>query len=182
MENADIAVICMHPQTVEQVFKNINMLGLVTDTSVKADALVKSLESRLSTVTAKTSLLNESVRPKVYYEMWCGPYYTAGPGSFVDDLIRMAGGLNIASGAASEWPVLDEEFIISSNPQVVITTPMNMATPHDIKNRTGWNVLDAVKNDRVYSVDGNLLERAGPRLIDGLETLYELFKPFHPAH
>lgn len=179
LENAEVAVICLHPQKLEDVFRNIRLLGQVTDTSAKADVLVKSLESRRDNITAITSLLNESVRPRVYYEMWCGPYYTAGPGSFVDDLIRMAGGLNIASGTASEWPVLNEEFIISSNPQIIITTYMNTATPVDIKNRTGWSVLDAVKNNRVYQVDGNLLERSGPRLIDGLEMLYELYKPFH---
>lgn len=181
LENARVTVICLHPQIVEDIFRNIRLLGQVTETSSKADVLVKSLENRMNNITAKTSLLNETVRPRVYYEMWCGPYYTAGPGSFVDDLIRMAGGLNIASGTASEWPVLNEEFIISSNPQIIITTYMNMATPTDIKNRTGWNVIDAIKNNRVYQIDGNLLERPGPRLIDGLEMLYDLYKPFHSA-
>ena len=176
LENAGVTVIVLHPQTIPNIIQNVKLLGQITETSPRANALVSILQNRVDNVTKKTSLLDDSKRPRVYYEMWCNPYYTAGPGSFVDMLIRMAGGINIASNTTSEWPVISEEFIIGSNPKIIITTLMNQATLNDIKNRTGWIVLDAIKNDKVYQVDGNLLERPGPRLIDGLELLYGLLK------
>ncbi|MEW6069103.1 MAG: helical backbone metal receptor [Candidatus Thermoplasmatota archaeon] len=176
----NITTIALYPHTLDEVLQNIRLVGLVTNTSHYAEILVQNLETRIYNITSKTSVLTDDKKVSIYYEMWCGPYYTAGPGTFVNDLIIKSGGMNIGGTATTEWPTLTEEFIITSNPQVIITTKMNDpvgGTPEAIKNRTGWNVIEAVKHDRVYLVDGNLFERPGPRLVDGLELLAKLLHP-----
>lgn len=177
LEEANQKVIAFNARELDDVFQSIRLVGLVTNASPEAENLVPSLQERLEKVTSKALALSNNERIRVYYEMWYSPYITCGPGSFVNDLIYKAGGSNIAASTTTDYPTLTEEFIITANPQVIITTKMNIATPDDIKNRTGWDVIDAVKNDRVYFFDGNLFERAGPRLLDGLELLAELLHP-----
>jgi iron complex transport system substrate-binding protein len=102
------------------------------------------------------------------------PLITAGKGTFVDDLVRRAGGASISSDETTEWPQYSAETVIARAPDVVVmpgpahgvgAVPAALAeTP-------------AVRSDRIARVDGNLLFRPGPRLVDGLEQLARALHP-----
>jgi len=87
----------------------------------------------------------------------------------------MAGGINIAADEPFRYPDLTDEYIIAKNPDVIVVISYG-ASIEEIKARQGWQNINAVKNDRVYSIDRHLVT-ASPRLVDGLEQLAKWFHP-----
>ncbi|MEW5718184.1 MAG: ABC transporter substrate-binding protein, partial [Chloroflexota bacterium] len=145
-----------------------------------ATKLTAQLKSRIDAVAAKVA--TAKTKPRVFYEI-DKSLYTPGPGSFIDDLITKAGGLNIAADAKGAYTQLSPEAIIAKDPQVILLGDMNFGeSPESVKARPGWSNISAVKNGRIVPLtDENLVSRPGPRVVDGLEmiarALYpELFK------
>jgi iron complex transport system substrate-binding protein len=163
-------------RTMEDVIKDLRLAGSLTGHSLEAESLVAGLQVRINAVTNKTLAAGvEKVRTYIeYYPLW-----TYGPGSFGNDMIRLAGGANIASNASNEYPELTPEFIIAQNPQVIVYTvgPMTTTTASDFATRSGWSITFAVSHDKIYSIDDNLVSRYGPRVVDGLEQLAEIIHP-----
>ncbi|MCX6657128.1 MAG: cobalamin-binding protein [Euryarchaeota archaeon] len=163
-------------RTMEDVIKDLRLAGSLTGHSLEAESLVAGLQARINAVTNKTLAAGvEKVRTYIeYYPLW-----TYGPGSFGNDLIRLAGGINIAANASNEYPELTPEFIIAQNPQVIVYTvgPMTTTTASDFATRSGWSITFAVSHDKIYSIDDNLVSRYGPRVVDGLEQLAEIIHP-----
>lgn len=163
-------------RTMEDVYKDIRLAGGLTGHTTEADELVTSLQTRVDAVTGKTLAPNVT-KPRAYIEYY--PLWTYGPGSFGDDLIRLAGGENIAANASNEYPELTSEFIIAQDPEIIVYTigPMTMTTEAEIAGRMGWDGISAIADDKIYSIDDNLLSRYGPRIVDGLEQLAEMIHP-----
>ena len=163
-------------RTMEDVYKDIRLAGGLTGHTTEADELVTDLQTRVNAITSKTLAANVT-KPRVFIEYY--PLWTYGPGSFGDDLIRLAGGENIAANASNEYPELTSEFIIAQNPEVIVYTigPMTTTTESEIAGREGWSGIRAVAGDNIYSIDDNLLSRYGPRIVDGFEQLAEMIHP-----
>ncbi|MGC8913833.1 MAG: ABC transporter substrate-binding protein [Thermoplasmata archaeon] len=177
LEQMGIPTITIRPQNLDDILREIMLISTVCGKRGAGENLTFELRERIANITEKTKTLNESARPRVYYELWNSPFMSAGPGSFINDLIRLAGGKNIAGNSSTDYPVLTEEYIISANPEVIITSSMNMDTPEKILNRTNWQNMDAIKNHRVYAVDDNIVSRPGPRIVEGLEALAKIIHP-----
>ncbi len=176
LEKQGVPYFLFATRTVEGILKDITLAGGLTGHSLEAQTLVKSLQARVSAVTNKT-LAQDVDKPRTYVEYY--PLSTFGPGSFGDDMIRLAGGENIAANTSSEYPTLTDEFIIAKNPQVIVYTvgPMTSTTGDDFAKRTNWTNTEAVAQNNIHSMDDNLISRYGPRSIDGLEQLAALIHP-----
>lgn len=170
LENRSFAVVVLDASDIDGVFDDIELVGSITDAAAEAEGLVSNLTARVETI-ADLTLGVET--PSVYIEL-DNNLWTYGPGSFGDDLLGLAGGENIAGSMGSPWVKLDEEFVVSSSPEVIITvfTPVE-----EIKSRPGWSDISAIQNDNVFAVDGDLISRPGPRIVDGLEELAHLIHP-----
>lgn len=177
LESLGMAVVTIRPQNLDDILKDIMLIGTICGKQKNASELVEHLKARIENITKKTANLTDEQRPKVYYELWNNPFMSAGPGSFINDLIRLAGGKNIAANASRDYPVLTEEYILYANPDIIITSNMNLDTPEKIMQRANWQNVNAVKNRKVYAVDDNLVNRPGPRIVDGLEELAKLIHP-----
>jgi iron complex transport system substrate-binding protein len=177
LEEKGIPYIILAARTLEEVFKDIKLVGLMTGHIDDASALVSGLEARVAAVTAKTSDVNLT-KPRVFVEFY--PMWTYGPGSFGDDMIKLAGGTNIAANTSSEYVPVTDEFVIAQDPQVIVYTVgsnYNGTTPTTISSRPGWSGVSAVASGKMYSVDDNLVSRYGPRIVDGLEALAKILHP-----
>jgi iron complex transport system substrate-binding protein len=163
-------------RTMEDVIKDLRLAGSLTGHSLEAESVVAGLQARVNAVTNKTLAVSVE-KPRTYIEYY--PLWTYGPGSFGDDLIRLAGGTNIASNASNEYPELTPEFIIAQNPEVIVYTvgPMTMTVAADFAAREHWDSIYAVSHNKIYSLDDNLMSRYGPRVVDGLEQLAEIIHP-----
>lgn len=176
LEDQGIPFVILATRTLDDVMKDIRLVGILTGHVDDAVALAEDLEERVDAITAKT-LAEGVVMPRVYVEYY--PYWTYGPGSFGDDLIALAGGINIASNTSSEYPMVTSEFVIAQDPEVIVYTfgYMTSTTADEIASRPGWDTITAVSTDRIYSIDDNLVSRYGPRIVDGLEQLAETLHP-----
>lgn len=160
--------------TVQEAISSIATVGDLTGTKSEAEKLIASLNARVEAVVAK---VKDQPKPKVFHEVWGDPLMTAGPGSFIDDMIKLAGGTNIAADAASAYPQFSLESLVERNPDV-ITTPFKQ-TADDLAagKRQNWKGLRAVKEGRVVVLDQDIISRPGPRIVDGLEAFARAIHP-----
>jgi iron complex transport system substrate-binding protein len=164
--------------TFEELFTNLENLGLLTGqlefARVRTDALRARVEAVLTLV--------EGVDPvSVYYEVdGSDPSapWTTGSSTFQDVLIRLAGGVNIASEIEG-WGQISPEAILAADPEVIVFVvgPFVGSTVESISSRPGWEGISAVVNEAVYAVDTNIADRPGPRQVDALELFASLFHP-----
>ena len=106
--------------------------------------------------------------------------WTAGPGSFVDYLITMAGGENIAAQASAPWAQFSIEEIVNSDPEVIILPAKHgtaYTSPEILKENPAWREITAVKQSRIGIIDGDLVDRTGPRIVQGLEEIAKIIHP-----
>jgi iron complex transport system substrate-binding protein len=174
LSDLGITVLAVDPKSVDGVLRAISLIGRATGAEARASEVVRELSARMDRVLRKLSGVKESDRPRVFVEIWNEPLMTAGKGTFIDELVFAAGGLNIARDAPGEWPEFSEEAVIERDPDVVILTNFNRA---EALARPAWQGISAYKTGRVYEVNPDVLVRPGPRLVDGLETLAALLHP-----
>lgn len=176
LESSGIPYMIIADKTIEDVFASIQLVGNVTNHELDAKELVSSLRARITAVTNIT--LAEGVsKPKVYIEYY--PYWTFGPGSFGNDMIKLAGGTNITGDQNNEYVSVTDEYVVTKNPDIIVYTtgaymPNNVS---EIVARPGWNLVNAVKNSDIHPLDDNLISRYGPRIVDGLEQLAAIVHP-----
>jgi len=180
LERLGLTVIALNAKSIEEVFENIRLVGKAAGQLEAARELTTKLEQRTKAVTDKAKDLPDSQRPRVFYEIQYEPLMTAGPGTFIDDLIHLVGGVNIASDAAAKYPVYNLETLIERNPEVIIISFWHgsiAASVEAVKSRKRWQIIDAVKNNRVYGINADLVSRPGPRIVDGIEEMARFIHP-----
>ena len=159
-----LPVVAVEARTLPEVYEQIRFVGRLTDTETAAAALVSGLQAR---ETAVRRTVERRAARLVYVEIWPEPLITAGGDTFIDDLVRRAGGRNVFASLRG-FPQVGAESVIRANPEVVILThPQGRS----VSGRPGWRGIAAVRNSRVAQVDGSLLSRPGPRAVAGLELL-----------
>lgn len=179
LEKLNVPSVVLDPKDFEDVFTSIEIIGKATGVDDKAAAVVGDLKARVKDIDDKVAKLTADERPKVYYEIWPSPITTAGPGTFVNDIIQRAGGENIAKDAKKAYPQYSQEMIVAKNPDIIIFSHHGSSnqSAEDILNRQGWESIEAIKNNKVFYLEENLVQRATPRLVDGLEQLAEMMHP-----
>lgn len=168
-----------NPLNFKELFNSIRDIAKVTHKDNQAEVLIKSIQDEIEEVTRLVKLIPEKNRPKVFIEIWGNPLTTAGKGSFLDELITLAGGINIAYDTKKAHSIFSAEEVIRRNPDCIILTYMDKEKPRKLmEKRLGWNNISALKNNRVYSdIDHNVLLRAGPRTAEALKEIYRRLYP-----
>lgn len=165
-----------NPTDLEGMYTNLETVGKLTGHSKEAESLVTSLQGR---VAAVEKAIGSATPIKAYYELDgtdpSKPWVPA-KGTFVDELMTMAGAENIAASAGEGWIQMSQEAIIAANPDVILLGDASYGITADtVSARPGWDQISAVKNGKIYPFDDNLVSRPGPRLVDGLEKLSAIF-------
>lgn len=180
LENIGLKVIALAPKTLEGVLKDISLVGKVTGKEREASQLVNDLSQRVKAITAKTEGLTQPERLRVLYIVWHDPIWAGGGETFANDLIEKAGGMNIFAKDFSEWRIVLLEAVITKNPQVIIISGMGATRGlifSSIKSEPRLSVVEARATGQVYEIDGNLIERSGPRIVEALEQVAKLIHP-----
>jgi cobalamin transport system substrate-binding protein len=170
-----IAVYITDPHDLEGVFRSILGVGDLLNESEAAVELVKRLRGRSENVERAVA----GIPPvSVFFQLSGQPLYTAGKSSFVTNLIERAGGRSVTSDVNEAWPRLSDEAALASRPEAVIMlSGDSMGAAANTKVAPALRNSPAVQNGRVYQIDGELLTRPGPRLIDGLEQMAHALHP-----
>ena len=167
----------IYPKNFDDILKSIAHIGQVVNREKEARMIIEGMRKRSQRVIELTKGLP---RPKVFIQIGDAPVVTVGKGSFADDLIRLAGGENIAKKEKEVYPRFGMEEILKRSPEVIVISSMNPKGDYQkiIQEWTRWKTIPAVKNGRIHLIDSDLLDRPSPRIIDGLE---ELAKVLHPG-
>lgn len=175
LRDADIPTLSYDSKNLEEVMSQIERIGEITNKSKEAEEIIRDMKDRKNKIIEKVKG-EEKIR--VFYEVWPDPLTAAGKGSFMDELIELAGGDNIAKDSKKAYPEFDPELLIDRNPEIYLTTMHNMEKEkNDIRERPGYYSIDAIQNDRIYFLDSNIASRPGPRIIDALEMVAEKIHP-----
>ncbi|HHV79591.1 MAG TPA: cobalamin-binding protein [Firmicutes bacterium] len=173
-------VVLLRGNSPAEVQHNIQIVGQILDKTKEAEALVADIKKRLEAVKQKVQSVPPEKRPKVFYEVYSDPIMTAGPKTLIHSIIEAAGGQNVASDAATDWPQYSSEMIVQKNPEVILFPYFHggeSLTVEKIKTRPGWSGISAVLKKRVYPIDANIISRPGPRIAQAVEELARLFYP-----
>ncbi|RKD29089.1 ABC transporter substrate-binding protein [Thermohalobacter berrensis] len=174
IRQAGIALLSYEPESIQEVIDLIKEIGKITGAQRAAELTTIEMTSKRDYIIEK---VKDAKKPKVFYEVWDDPLMAAGPGSFIDELITLAGGENIAKDAKGKYPQFSLEKLIERNPQVYLGAKEEGKTVEQIKTREGYEIIDAIKNDRVYLLEPNIISRPGPRIVDGLEIMAKTIHP-----
>jgi iron complex transport system substrate-binding protein len=170
-----IAVYITDPHDLEGVFRTITNLGDLLNEPVAASDVVKQLRARTETVERAVA---GAPPVRVFFQLSSQPLYTAGKTSFVTNLIERAGGRSVTSNVNEAWPRLSDEAALASRPEALIMlSGESMGVASNTKVAPALRKSPAVQTGRVYSIDGDLLTRPGPRLVDGLEQIARALHP-----
>ena len=170
-----IAVYVTDPRDLEGVFRSILGVGDLLNESVGAAELVKQLRGRAESVERSVA---GHPPVSVFFQLSGQPLYTAGKSSFVTNLIERAGGRSVTADVNEAWPRLSDEAALASRPEAIIMLSGGAMGPGANSNvAAALRNSPAVKNGRVYVIDGDLLTRPGPRLVDGLEQIARVLHP-----
>jgi iron complex transport system substrate-binding protein len=175
-----LPVYVSNPTTVTGVLRNMEDLGRLTGREPVARRVVQNLQQRLRRVAARVRS-QPPVRTLVV--IWDEPLTVAGGRSFIQDILRRAGGVNAAAGVTEAYPKLDPERLSQLDPEVVLF-PVGTDTTHlhQLQQRPGFRLTAAARSGRFYSLNPDWLMRAGPRVILGVEAVAKLLHPVSPSH
>lgn len=180
LEGFGLTVIALDAKSVDNVKENFQLLAKVTFKLSEGVHLVNELESVISNISTKISQASDT---EALFLVWHDPMYAAGNETYLNELITIAGGVNMVTRKG--WVVVNPEEVVAANPDVIILSSMNLPLDPDemmsyLRSLPGFENVNAIKNNRLYILTegaSNALERAGPRLIDGLRILGYILHP-----
>ncbi|MEX2046565.1 MAG: cobalamin-binding protein [Chloroflexota bacterium] len=170
-----IPVIVIEPKSLSDAARTAVLVG----TAIGADGatLARSIDEGIAAVRAKAAGV---AKKRVFHEVDASDptkLFTAGPGSFIHELIELAGGINVAARAASPFPQLSAEEVIRADPEVIVLGDAGYGvTVEQVLDRPGWSSITAVRTMRIVPVDPNLMHRPGPRIVEAAEAYLRIIQ------
>jgi len=171
LEALGLTVFGIKTVDLDDLLNDIRRVGEITDKELEAQALTSEMENNIKAITDVTSELEE--RPRVFYLLWYDPIWTAGSGTFIHELIEKAGGVNICQNLTG-YPEISLEYVLASDPEIIITSQWcyDWAV-----NATELASTNASQTGRIYTCNDDLVQRPGPRLVEGLQWFAHFIHP-----
>ena len=181
LEELNVTVVGLNPVNVSGILDDIMLVGRIMGEETNASALVANMTQRIEEIKNKTG---DVKRPKVAHITWHDPIWVTGSGTVQDEVIEIAGGENVFSDL-KDWDTVSLEKFIDRNPDVIIVpsgTGMDIANKNIVYdyiiNEPRLKGVNAVKNNRVYVIDTDIVCRGGPRIVDAIEAVYGYLSEF----
>ncbi len=179
-------VLALSPETLDDVFRDVLVVGAATGALAKGREVVARLKARVASVACRVKAMQRARQAEAYPTVamieWLDPPMAAG--NWVPELVRLSGGTDVLgkSGAHSHWITWDD--VVAADPDVVVLVPCGFTLDRTLAEAKSAAVrphlerLRAFREGRCFAVDGhNLFNRPGPRLVDSLELLAEILHP-----
>lgn len=175
MEATGAKVVVISANSVKSTEDAIAQMGKILNANEKAAEIVSAMEADLKDLQDKVASAKE--KKSVFVDL--GMFYSAGPGSLLDDMLSQINVANIAADTEETWPQLSVEAIIEKNPDFYLSL---FTTPDELKQTTGVKELDCIKNGNIIFYEGlsekaDMIQRPGPRVVEGIRILAGHFYP-----
>ena len=177
--DAGICVICVPTsQSIDGVKSDIQFLAAAFGANEAGEKVLDDLNAELDRLAAITASIPEEERKTVYFEISAAPYmYSTGSGTYLDEMIQLAGGVNVLADQTS-WISVEGESIVAANPDVIFTNVNYIDDPvGEILSRDGWAGVTAVANKAVYSVDNMASSLPNQNIVVALRQMVEALYP-----
>jgi len=167
LEKKGIPVFVTYPRTVTESLELISTLGIITGTEKRAHEWYEIAERILQNTRESTSVIID--RPTVIYLIWRKPYMTINKDTYIHDLIDFCGGENLYAENQDRYPKISIDDIVSLQPEIILlpSEPFPFKKKH-VEELDQYKSIPAVRNKRVYLVDGEMFSWFGVRMIHGL--------------
>jgi iron complex transport system substrate-binding protein len=173
-------IISLQPNSLDEIFNDIKTVAAALSVADKGDTVVEELQERVDIIRHKLKFSDS--KPTVACIEWLEPMMLSG--NWVPELVSIAGGINILTEPGKHSPYVQWDDIRLQDPEVILVMPCGFSIERTLKEvdillqLPGFNEITAVKNNRVYIVDGNqYFNRPGPRIVDSIEILAEIIHP-----
>ncbi|MDD2596275.1 MAG: cobalamin-binding protein [Candidatus Cloacimonetes bacterium] len=174
LQKLGIEVYRSYPRTVNEMLQEILRIGELIGKKSEAEALKQELESSIAAIKTATE---GKTRPDVYLEIYRDPLMSVADNSFVGELIELSGGNNVFDRLERDYARVKAEAVVQAAPDLMICYSRD--TEENIVTRKGWDRIPAIKNRHIYfeeDVHPDLIQRAGPRCVEGMQALAALFE------
>lgn len=173
LKNSGVKIINIEsPETIDGIYDSIILIGKEVGKEEEANKIVEDLKSKIQEI--KNKVTGEPIR--FYFEISQAPYiYSFGKNTFLNEMVEICGGENIFSNLDG-WIAPSEEAIINENPQIIFTNVYTENNIEEIKNRVGWENIDAVKNNNIYYIDKDFSSRPSQFFIKAIDEIYLAIK------
>jgi iron complex transport system substrate-binding protein len=173
LERLGYQVVSVYPKSVAEIYESIMRVGEITGTDKEAESLVQSMQSEIDAL--RQSNAGKSI-PKVYLEIYRDPIMSVADNSFVGELIEIAGGNNVFDTLERDYSRVKAEDVIAAKPDIMICYSQDSL--QNIRSRKGWQDIPAIRDSMIFfedSIDPDLIQRAGPRIVEGLRKLSQIY-------
>lgn len=176
LERAGVPVFIVNPRDIHQVIDTVVAVGDLCGVRDQAAIMAEELSERVDEIVSKTSGME---KPLVFLQVNLKPIMTVNKNTFLNDLIRLAGGVNMTRNEPMNYPRISLEEVIGKQPDVILVSSMNRGGGFEQAKRQWlrWTLIPAVRNGRVHLVDSDLIDRPSPRIVEGLEIVARLLHP-----
>lgn len=175
LERLGVPLYGLTAHSLEETLRSIDDLGRIVGREAQAEQLLRGLRARIAAVERR---VHAAPQPRVLFVVWYRPLVTAGPKSFIADVIRRAGGSSIADELEGDWPRPNLEFVLGRDPEVILFPRSDSFAPslEAFERLSGWKELSAVKQHRLYFISDGI-NHPSPRLVDALEEVARILHP-----
>lgn len=173
LDRMQVRALAIGAQSLSELFEEARWLGKITGHRDQAERFISMMKARRERLVELVDQHRSQPKMKVFYEVWDEPLMSAGPDSFIDELLTLAGLHNIVSGTSIRYPRISAETVLSGDPDLILapTTHFKDVDIDSIRARRGWSDIKAVRNGRVHLISGDPVSRCGPRLLDALAEI-----------
>lgn len=170
LRSLGLNVYVSEPRALEDVAESLRVVGVLTGNEQVANAAASRFMQQLNTLR-ETYSSREPVT--VYYQIWNEPLLTLNGDHLISDVVRLCGGRNVFADAMPLVSRISVESVLRANPQVIIASGMDKARPEWLDDWREWSAMTAVKNDQLYFIPPDILQRHTPRIIEGATLMCE---------
>jgi iron complex transport system substrate-binding protein len=177
LQELGLRILIVDPEGVESIFTSIRAVAGAVGTPERGERLIEDIRRRMASVLAR---LDDAPVERVLMLVGRRPMVAAGAGTYLDELIRLARGVNVAAPIGQRWPSVGIEFVVEAAPGVIIDAGMGNEEADAEDRRAFWHgfpAIPAVERGRVHPYGDFALLRPGPRVAETLEAVARLIHP-----
>ncbi len=175
LKESGIGVLGFEDETIEEIVETIGKVGLAMGREEEAEKLGEEMLAEKEEIV---EIVKDAETKKVFWEVWHEPITTAGKNTFINEIIELAGGENIGALAEGAYPEFDVEVLIEEDPEIYILPSDNDPDALEgIYDRPGFDEITAIKEENIHIIDGDIISRQGPRIVEALEAVARAIHP-----
>ena len=169
--------------SLKDIEEDIRFIGACAGRREEAEVIAEEMQEKIDALAKIGSSIPEEEKKKVLFELYTPSadnpvIYTAGNGTYINEMLELIGAENVAASETDQWPALSEEAAVAANPDVILTA--DMYTPdviNTILTMTGWENVNAIKNAEVYQLNSDEVNQPNQHVVDAMMEMAAAIYP-----